>query len=129
MKDDEGVVNRAIGRSSKNFRLKSAQRGARGLLRKATTEYTVLDRGEDITFVEFRPKTGRTHQIRVHAKAINHPIVCDNLYAPRQECKLGFNRVALHALSLDISTTEGEMLSIKAPLPKDFEDALKVFAE
>jgi 23S rRNA pseudouridine1911/1915/1917 synthase len=77
MKDDKGTIDRPIARSRKDFRLWSAQRGGRGEERPALTEYKVMKREEECTFVEVNPKTGRTHQIRVHFKAINHPIVCD----------------------------------------------------
>jgi 23S rRNA pseudouridine1911/1915/1917 synthase len=125
MKDDGGVIDRPIGRSKKDFRLWSAQRGARGEMREAVTHYSVLLRGKGASFLEVAPKTGRTHQIRVHFKAINHPIVCDKLYAPKQECVLGFNRLALHARSLEFALPDGSRKKIEAPLPPDFVAALE----
>lgn len=122
MKEDDGVVDREIGRSSKDFRLWSAQRGARGKMREAVTEYTVLGKASGFSFVEFRPQTGRTHQIRVHAKAINYPIVCDSLYAPKRPCELGFKRTALHALQIELSHKGGKV-TYNAPLPEDFMSA------
>ena len=100
MKEEEGVIDRPIGRSSSDFRLRSAQRGARGVLRDAITEFKVRKRGDETTYVELYPKTGRTHQLRVHLKAINHQIVADSLYAPKREQILGFKRLALHAYAL-----------------------------
>jgi len=123
MKDDRGVIDRPIGKSKKDFRLRSAQRGARGELREAITEYKVLRCGEHATYVEARPKTGRTHQLRVHFKAVHHPIVCDKLYAPKRDCILGFVRLALHASSLRFALLSGEKLEVEAPLPEDFERA------
>jgi 23S rRNA pseudouridine1911/1915/1917 synthase len=127
MKQIKGIVDRPIGRSSKDFRKKSAQRGAKGELRDAVTHFKVLKRQDGLSLIEAEPKTGRTHQIRVHMKAINHPIVCDKLYAPNHECKLGFGRTALHARKLSFTGKEGEMLSFEAPYPADFEEALTAF--
>lgn len=124
LEDDAGIIDRAIGKSTKDFRLWSAQRGARGALRDAVTEYDVLKRGGGATYVEARPKTGRTHQIRVHFKAIHHPIVCDALYAPKQPCILGFTRLALHARSITFTSLNGVEVAVEAALPKAFEDAL-----
>ncbi len=129
IKDDRGMINRSIGRSPNDFRKWSAQRGARGEMREAVTYYKVLKRIEGITFIEAMPKTGRTHQIRVHFNAINHPIVHDDLYAARffleQKNNLGFKRMALHARYLEITAPNGELLKITAPYPEDFEYAMK----
>src|SRR3990167_5469543 len=101
-KDDHGTINLPIGRSVSNFKKRSAERGARGELREAITYFQVLTRAEDesTSFVEARPKTGRTHQIRVHFKALHHPVVCDKLYASKKPCLLSFNRLALHARAI-----------------------------
>ncbi len=48
--------------------------------KKAITHYTVLGRGENMTWLELKPETGRTHQLRVHCQAINHPIIGDAIY-------------------------------------------------
>ncbi len=128
MKSDEGVIDRPIGRSKKDFRMWSAQREARGKMREAITEYKVLQKRGGFSFVEVNPKTGRTHQIRVHFKAINYPVVCDKLYAPKRECALGFERLALHAYSIEFNLINGEKVKLEAELPEDFlfaKDSLK----
>ena len=125
MKLDEGIINRSIGKSKRDFRLWSAQRGARGTLREAETLYTVLEKQSGYSYIEVRPKTGRTHQIRVHFKAINYPVVCDKLYAPTRECALGFTRLALHASSITFVNLKGKQVTVEAPLPSDFVRALK----
>ena len=127
VKESEGVINRPIGKSKKDFRLRSAQRGARGELREAVTRFRVLKKNREFSFVEVSPETGRTHQIRVHFKAVNHPIVCDRLYAPKRECALGFDRLALHALSLTFTSLEGNGITAAVALPTDFEQALSAF--
>ena len=125
IKEEEGVIDRPIGTSRKDFRMRSAQRGARGALREAVTEYNVLHRGVEGTYVEVRPKTGRTHQIRVHFKAINHPVVGDKLYAPNHQLLFGFTRLALHARSISFTNEGGEKIVVEAPLPEDFTRAIR----
>lgn len=124
---DDGTIDRPIARSRKDFRLWSAQRGGRGELRDALTHFRVLDNKKEFSFVEISPKTGRTHQIRVHFKAINHPIVSDSLYAPKRPKALGFQRLALHAKKLTFKNLEGEELSVEAPYPSDFEEGIRQF--
>ncbi len=133
VKKDDDVIDRPIGRSRKDFRLWSAQRFARGEMREAVTDYRVLvrggDAGADATFIEAKPHTGRTHQIRVHFKAINHPVVCDKLYAPKREPLLGFERLALHARSIEFRDTDGSVISATAPYPQDFALAVDLIAK
>lgn len=125
VKDDRGKIERPIGRSASDFRKYSAQRGARGELREAVTLYRVLWRGEGVTMIEAMPQTGRTHQIRVHMKAINHPVVGDSLYAPNHESLLGFKRTALHARSLEFTDLKGKRVTFEAPYPEDFMKAVE----
>ena len=127
-KEREGVIDRPIGRSAKDFRQLSSERGAKGVLREATTAYTVLKTNDEFSYLDVRPKTGRTHQIRVHLKAISHPVVCDKLYAPKRPCALGFDRLALHAFSLTFRLPNDCSITAEAPLPDDFERALKFFS-
>jgi len=126
VKLDSGTVDRPIGRSSKDFRRWSAQRGARGEMREAVTDYKVLSRGKGYSFVEVSPKTGRTHQIRVHFKAINYPLVADSLYGPKKENTLGFQRLALHSCQITFSDIKGKNHTITAPYPEDFAGAIKL---
>lgn len=124
-KERKGVIEFSIGRSRKDFRLRSAQPRAKGTLREAITRYEVL--GEDEAgkhaLLRVMPETGRTHQIRVHLKAIHHPVVCDPLYAPNHPAALGLSRLGLHALSLDIPLPSGDRTVIEAPLPPDLSAA------
>lgn len=127
IKNNKGVIDRPIGRSSQDFRKWSAQRGARGEMREAVTEYEVVSRGKGHSLVKVFPKTGRTHQIRVHFKAINYPLVADSLYAPGRENSLGFSRLALHSREIKFADTSGAGHSVIAEYPEDFEKALKTF--
>ncbi len=132
LKEEDATINRPIGRSRTDFRLWSAQRGARGEMRDAITNYRVMARGNDSTngeavnLVEVEPKTGRTHQIRVHFKAIHHPVVADPLYAPKMAPLLGFERLALHSVSISFKGIDGKKISVRAPYPGDFMRAVEM---
>ena len=101
--------------------------------RAAVTDWRVLTRavdretGEKVALMEALPKTGRTHQIRVHFKHFGHPVLCDKLYAKGKPCLLGFSRQALHAFSLAIDLPSGERRTFEAPLPGDFVAAQSHF--
>lgn len=122
----KGVIDRPIGRSSKDFRLRSAQRGAKGLMRPAVTHWERLAVSDEHSYLKLIPKTGRTHQLRVHLKAINHPIICDSLYAPSHTPALGFSKLALHAHTLTLTLSSGEQRTFTAPLPDVFNNAEKL---
>lgn len=126
-KEKEGVIDFAIGRSRKDFRLRSAQPKAKGLLRDARTRYEVLAETGEYALMKMSPETGRTHQIRVHLKAIHHPIVGDALYSPNHSPALGISRLGLHAYALDLPLPSGEHLRIVAPIPGDLAPALAHF--
>jgi 23S rRNA pseudouridine1911/1915/1917 synthase len=101
--------------------------------RAAVTEWEVLERGldrkteENVSFVAVRPKTGRTHQIRVHLQSVHHPVVADPLYAKGKPLLLGFRRPALHAFHLSLMLPSGESKVFEAPLPRDFLEARAQF--
>jgi 23S rRNA pseudouridine1911/1915/1917 synthase len=128
---DKGVIEAEIVRiRSVPPRWGVAREGEGKTQRAAVTEWKVLaraadpDSGEKVSYMEARPKTGRTHQIRVHLKHLNHPVVCDPLYAKGRPCILGFTRPALHALALTLTLPKGERKAFTAPLPGDFTAAL-----
>ena len=151
VKNDRGIINKPIGRSPSDFRRRLAGRGARGELREAITEYKVLKRfncpslvpsqregkeklspplggglgGAKFSVLEIYPKTGRTHQIRVHLKFLNHPIVCDSLYNPKGICPEDLSRLALHAKSIEFKNLDGKMIKVESSLPKEFKKMVK----
>ncbi len=127
MKEEKGTIEFSIGRSRKDFRLRSAQPKARGTLREAITHYEVIDDIGTHSLLKVVPETGRTHQIRVHLKALHHPVVCDPLYAIGKPCDLGTSRLALHAYQLRIPGMSGEDIQISAPVPVDLEKAVASF--
>jgi 23S rRNA pseudouridine1911/1915/1917 synthase len=128
-KESSGVINEPIGRSSGDFRRWHAGRGKRGEEREAITNWSVLscfedENGDQFSFVELSPKTGRTHQLRVHMKFIQRPIVSDSLYAPTKREALDFSRVALHARSIRFLDQNSKEVFVEAPYPSDFEGAI-----
>jgi RluA family pseudouridine synthase len=126
-KEKTGVIDFDIGRSRQDFRLRSAQPKAKGTLRDALTRYEVVGEVGEYALLKMNPETGRTHQIRVHLKAIHHPIIGDTLYAPKRELALGINRLGLHAYSLDLPLPSGTRTTITAPVPNDLAPAFKAF--
>ena len=131
--EEFGTINRSIGRSSSDFRKWSAQRGIRGEVRKAETYWTRIGKaqiGDDphakFSLLLAEPKTGRTHQIRVHMLAVQHPVVGDTLYAEKKPMALGFKRLALHSWSIEFEDMKGKTIQVTAPLPVDFKKACKL---
>jgi len=136
MKERWGTVDRPIGRSPRDFRLRSAQGGASGLMRPATTHWECIGSGEykneTFSYMKLHPKTGRTHQLRVHLKAIDKPIVGDVLYAAhkiKESNNLDLKRLALHAHVLEIYLPNGMEKRFIAPVPQEFEEAAEKIAE
>lgn len=123
---DVGTIDLPIGRSKGDFRRWSAGKDTKGTMREAVTDYRVIHKTNEVTFVEARPQTGRTHQIRVHLRSLGNPVVCDALYAPRRPSLLGFTRLALHARSISFIGVDGKAIFAEAPYPADFENALKM---
>lgn len=122
VKQDEGVIDTFIGRNpSERTKMAVVKSG-----RQAITEFKVLERFIGYTLCEFSLKTGRTHQIRVHAKYIGHPIVGDPEYGYKN-AKFNLKGQLLHAKTLEfIHPTTGEKMSFSVPIPDYFEKVLKV---
>lgn len=93
--------------------------------RPAVTEYRVLEQYADADLVEVSPKTGRTHQIRVHFSALQHPIVGDRLYGfRRKESAIEAPRQMLHAGKLSLTLFD-KSYDIESELPEDFKTLLR----
>lgn len=130
----EYSIDAPIGRHHKDFRAKSAGPRARGQLRQAHTHMQIMGKiihqNERYAKIICRPTTGRTHQIRVHAKYIQHPLVADTLYGGKRavtQSNLGFERHALHAHSLSFIDHNGLEHTYSAPYPTDFQRADEFF--
>jgi 23S rRNA-/tRNA-specific pseudouridylate synthase len=96
--------------------------GARQTVRDAETEIEVIESGEKYSLLRMFPKTGRTHQLRLHAKFIGHPIVGDKKYSfggidnVTEEDKN--SRLMLHAKSLELLHPKtGEKIKIETAIP------------
>ena len=109
---------------------------SKGVLREAVTDFERIGVGEykdePFSYVKLIPKTGRTHQLRVHLRAIDRPIVGDSLYASHkleQSNNLGLDRLALHAHILELILPNGTEERFIAPVPQVFERAAERIAE
>jgi 23S rRNA pseudouridine1911/1915/1917 synthase len=136
--DKRGVINSPIGRSGSDFRKFVTGRFARGELREAITFYETLaqfeaDENVDpqlprFSYMSLKPKTGRTHQIRVHMKHIHHGIVGDPLYMENHPKALGFTHQALHAENIRFFDRAGVQRHFSAPFPADFTEVLQKYS-
>lgn len=133
LKRKTGIIDFPIGKSKKDFRRwvaktptcnNPSRQEIRGVLRESVTEFKVLNIGDKTTHIEIYPKTGRTHQIRVHFKAVGFPVLCDPLYGYKKGCFLGIKRQALHALKITLKNQDGSTITLETPPPKDFTLAL-----
>lgn len=126
---ERGLIETPFGRSQTDARLRTS-RNPRGTIREAVTRYVVLKtfqyEGQTFALVGLYPKTGRMHQIRVHMKHIQHPIVSDPLYARGRQQTLGMTRVALHARSITFMVRGGKEVGVQAPYPADFQQAIEL---
>jgi 23S rRNA pseudouridine1911/1915/1917 synthase len=117
-----GRVEAAIGRDLTKRKQMAIVRPDRG--RAAITEYRTLELFPEHALLEFHPLTGRTHQIRVHARFLNCPIVGDTVYGLKKP-SLPLQRQFLHAAKLVLTLPgESSARAFAAPLPQDLEDVL-----
>ncbi|MFH0749634.1 MAG: RluA family pseudouridine synthase [Candidatus Gottesmanbacteria bacterium] len=121
----EGEVRAPVGRLPWNRERFGIVPGGKDSITKykvINSQLTIHSK-EKISFVELYPETGRTHQIRVHMKYINHPLLGDYLYAGRKTSRDDREwapRVMLHAWKIILfHPTTGEELAIEAPIPDD----------
>lgn len=119
IKEEEGKIEAPIGRSKTDRKKMAVVNGGR----YALTHYNVLERYGKYTLCGFRLYTGRTHQIRVHCKHINHPVVGDALYGGSNQFKL--NGQLLHAHRLELThPVSGERMVFTSELPQYFKNVL-----
>lgn len=117
----KGEINAPIGRSENDPMKRSV-----GGIKEAITLYEVIRRFERYTLVEAMPKTGRTHQLRVHFSYIGHPIAGDDKYTPkRAKPPLGLKRLFLHACDLTITLVSGKLKHFHSPLPSELAKVLE----
>jgi 23S rRNA pseudouridine1911/1915/1917 synthase len=116
---EEGIIEASIGRHPRHRQRMAVTAGGR----EARTDYKVVRHIQHYSLLEIRPRTGRTHQIRVHLAAIGFPVVGDSLYGVKS---LYLSRQFLHACKLGfrLPSTE-EYVEFKSDLPQDLADALQ----
>ncbi|MBZ5543434.1 MAG: RluA family pseudouridine synthase [Acidobacteriia bacterium] len=130
---DSGEISKPVGRDPvRRVRMKVG--GIRP--REALTRYRVERRFAHFTLLEAEPRTGRTHQIRVHFASLGHPVVGDTLYGAPAKLRLGgreektLPRTFLHAATLGFRHPRGgELMTLRAPLPEELENLLKLVAD
>jgi len=120
IKNDFGLIDLPIGRSRTDRKKMQVRRDN---AREARTKYKVLKRYKDITHLEIKLMTGRTHQIRVHLSYLGHPILGDTKYGGGSELIKG--RIALHAASLSFThPVTGEKMTFKSSLPEEMRNIM-----
>ena len=124
LKEDRGRVETDIGRSPSDRVKMTVLPDGKG--KRAITDFEVVARfGKEFTLCKFDLQTGRTHQIRVHAKHLGHPVACDPVYGFKKQ-KLKANGQLLHAARLELTHPQsGERMVFRAPLPTYFEEILQ----
>ena len=119
--DNAGIIEGAIGRHKTDRKKMAITPDGK----PAITEFRVLERFKDYTFVECSLKTGRTHQIRVHMTSIGYPLVGDPKYGSRKN-PFDIQGQALHSHILTLNhPSTGERMTFTAPLPDDMMKILK----
>jgi 23S rRNA pseudouridine1911/1915/1917 synthase len=115
---DTGIIDAPVARDPRNRKRMAIVDGGRD----AVTAYRVMERLEGASLLELRPRTGRTHQIRVHLAAIGHPIIGDRTYGRPSKV---VSRQFLHAATIAFDhPRSGERLTVAAPLAADLVSAL-----
>ena len=121
-----GLISAPIGRSRKV----PSRMAVTGTGRASETSFEVAEKFKEVSLVNLYPKTGRTHQLRVHCAAIGHPIVGDHTYGSKAKWSTdyGIHRPLLHAKSLELThPVTGKRVEFEAPWPPDMKKALTVF--
>ncbi len=118
---ERGTVDAPIGRHPVDRKRMAVVSGGR----EARTHYHVLARGGEVSLLELKLETGRTHQIRVHMAHLGHPLVGDPVYGRRRD-PMGLERPFLHAARLAFRHPRtGRRLVFQAPLPEDLRALLR----
>ncbi|MCQ2555218.1 MAG: RluA family pseudouridine synthase [Clostridia bacterium] len=119
--EDEGTIDKPIGRDPKD-RMRYTVTPVNS--KNAVTHFRIIERFGQYTLIQCRLETGRTHQIRVHMKSVNHPIVGDPVYGIKDN--LGIKGQLLHAGTLGfVHPVSGEYMEFSVPLPEEFSRVLE----
>jgi len=131
MKKDQGVINFSLTRSRSSGKRKIilSQKQTQKKVKTALTTYQVISIYKGYTLLKVEPKTGRTHQIRIHLASIGFPVAGDSLYGVSPKNQFVFPRQMLHAQKIIFLAPNDQRLSLEAPLPYDFQQVLKTIAK
>lgn len=124
LKESKGTISSPLGRIGLK---RTTQITGKKLIdqKEAETEYQTIKNFKNYTLLELSPKTGRTHQLRVHLNSIGHPIVGDQIYGFKKLPDPPYlNRLFLHAYKLEFTTPDGKSLTIEADQPDDLQSVL-----
>ena len=128
-----GEISVPVGRLPWNRKQFGIVAGGKPSVTLYTTESVYEYQKEKLSLLSLSPKTGRTHQIRVHLKYLGHPIFSDYLYAGRKTARRDRNvlpRVFLHAHTIQfIHPTIGKEVTFQAPLSRDLQEFLSKLTE
>ncbi|MFH1233299.1 MAG: RluA family pseudouridine synthase [Patescibacteria group bacterium] len=130
---DNGTISFPVRRSADGFKMSALPLTKKGELnqdgRSAITEFSIIKKFINYTLLKIKIKTGRTHQIRVHLSAYDHPIVGDNIYgtakARRQNEKLDLNRIFLIADELSFTDLSCNEQKFTIAIPDQLKNLLK----
>ncbi len=112
----QGTIDAPIG--IRNGSLKRSVHSSK-MAKPAVTDYAVVRTWPGFSLLSLHPRTGRTHQLRVHLASIGHPIVGDPLYGKKAQPAFA-RRLLLHAAAIAFKDAEGSSFDFEAPLPPDF---------
>ena len=123
--EEEGVVSFPIGRLKGTGKMAAHPTMKEGY-REAVSRYTVIENYMHATLVEVKTETGRTHQVRVHMKAIGAPVVGDSIYTIKGTKTIACGRLFLHAQKITFTHPgTGELITFEAPLPDELKKVLR----
>lgn len=123
LKEKNGIIEKEIARSSDYKKQTIASHKTKTIIRSAVTEYKILKEYQNFSLLEVSPKTGRTHQIRVHLSSIGHPIVGDTLYRNKKYSQIELSRQFLHAKEISFTLFDKKYL-FSTPLANELNDFL-----
>ena len=131
----KGLIEKPIGLRSGTVKHSTSAQYMK-MIKEAVTEYKAVrylrKNEQEFSLVQLMPKTGRTHQLRVHLASIGHPVMGDKLYGKSQLAKskiLGLERQFLHAQSIEFNLVDGQKIKLEADLPTELKVVLDKLTE
>lgn len=123
VKAAEGIIDLPLKRSRRSGKMAAQPKGTEG--KSAITEFSVVKRFKNYTYLKINLKTGRSHQIRTHFFAYGYPLLGDKLYCHKKtKEKIKLNRIFLHAASLAFADLTDKQKEYHCPLPGELNDIL-----